>query len=272
MTPGGAAPGVPRRRCRRWPACRSRCSRTPRSPASSASPRRPPRCAASPTTTRPSGSGIFIMFALGYIVLVEAVSSFAATGSSAAGGRPMSRQRPLRRPRPADHRPAPDLHRRRRSSRWSASLACVVWRLYDEGQFEYDKWEPFVTPELHRGAPRRRPARHPARWPSPPIIGAVVFGFVFGVGKLSDHGWMRWPCWAGRGVLPRGPGAAADGLHLLRARHRRRTPAASYWARRHRAHPLQRRGAGRGVPRRHQRRARAARRRRRTPSACARPR
>ena len=27
------------------------------------------------------------------------------------------------------------------------------------------------------------------------IIGAVVFGLVFGIGKLSDHGFVRWPCW-----------------------------------------------------------------------------
>ena len=28
------------------------------------------------------------------------------------------------------------------------------------------------------------------------IIGAVVIGVVFGIGKLSDHGFVRWPCWA----------------------------------------------------------------------------
>ncbi len=27
------------------------------------------------------------------------------------------------------------------------------------------------------------------------ILGAVVFGLVFGVGKLSDHSFVRWPCW-----------------------------------------------------------------------------
>ena len=27
------------------------------------------------------------------------------------------------------------------------------------------------------------------------IIGAVVFGLVFGVGKLSDHRLLRWPSW-----------------------------------------------------------------------------
>ena len=28
------------------------------------------------------------------------------------------------------------------------------------------------------------------------ILLAVVFGLIFGVGKLSDHAWIRWPCWA----------------------------------------------------------------------------
>jgi len=26
------------------------------------------------------------------------------------------------------------------------------------------------------------------------IIGAIVFGVLFGIGKLSDHQWVRWPC------------------------------------------------------------------------------
>ena len=28
------------------------------------------------------------------------------------------------------------------------------------------------------------------------VVLAVVFGLVFGIGKLSDHAWIRWPCWA----------------------------------------------------------------------------
>jgi glutamate transport system permease protein len=28
------------------------------------------------------------------------------------------------------------------------------------------------------------------------ILLAVVFGLIFGVGKLSEHAWIRWPCWA----------------------------------------------------------------------------
>ena len=28
------------------------------------------------------------------------------------------------------------------------------------------------------------------------VVFAVVFGVVLGVGKLSEHAWVRWPCWA----------------------------------------------------------------------------
>ena len=76
-----------------------------------------------------------------------------------------------------------------------AALAFVVWRLYDAGQFEYDKWEPFLTPRyieaiLVDGLIVTLQMAFTA------IIGAVVFGLVFGIGKLSDHGFVRWPCWA----------------------------------------------------------------------------
>ena len=27
------------------------------------------------------------------------------------------------------------------------------------------------------------------------VVFSVVFGVVFGLGKLSDHQWLRWPCW-----------------------------------------------------------------------------
>jgi glutamate transport system permease protein len=75
-----------------------------------------------------------------------------------------------------------------------AALALVVWKLYDAGQFEYDKWEPFLTPRyieaiLVDGLLITLQMAFVA------IIGAVVFGLVFGVGKLSDHATVRWPSW-----------------------------------------------------------------------------
>ena len=76
-----------------------------------------------------------------------------------------------------------------------ALLGFAVKRLYDEGQFAYDLWEPFVTPEYIRvilvdGLLETLKMAFTA------ILGAVVFGAFFGIGKLSDHAWVRWPCWA----------------------------------------------------------------------------
>jgi glutamate transport system permease protein len=73
-------------------------------------------------------------------------------------------------------------------------LALVVVRLYQEGQFAYDLWEPFLTPAYIRvilvdGLLKT------IQMALTSIIGAVVFGLVFGVGKLSDHRWVRVPCW-----------------------------------------------------------------------------
>jgi glutamate transport system permease protein len=74
-------------------------------------------------------------------------------------------------------------------------LAFIVWRLYETGQLEYANWEPFLTPSyiealLIDGLLVTLQMAFSA------ILLAVVFGVVFGVGKLSDHAWIRWPCWA----------------------------------------------------------------------------
>jgi glutamate transport system permease protein len=75
-----------------------------------------------------------------------------------------------------------------------AGVAFVLWRLYATGQLEYDKWEPFLTPRyieaiLVDGLLVTLQMAFSA------VILAVVFGVLFGVGKLSDHAWVRWPCW-----------------------------------------------------------------------------
>jgi glutamate transport system permease protein len=74
-------------------------------------------------------------------------------------------------------------------------LAYIVWRLYENGQLEYALWEPFVTPAyiealLVDGLLVTLQMAFSA------VLLAVVFGLIFGVGKLSDHAWIRWPCWA----------------------------------------------------------------------------
>jgi glutamate transport system permease protein len=74
-------------------------------------------------------------------------------------------------------------------------LSWVGWRLYEAGEFEYDKWEVFITPSyiealLVDGLLKTIQMAFLA------ILGAVVLGFMLGVGKLSERAWVRWPSWA----------------------------------------------------------------------------
>jgi glutamate transport system permease protein len=74
-------------------------------------------------------------------------------------------------------------------------IAFIVWKLSESGQLEYALWEPFVTPAyvealLVDGLLKTLQMAFSA------VLLAVIFGVVFGVGKLSDHAWVRWPCWA----------------------------------------------------------------------------
>ncbi len=75
-----------------------------------------------------------------------------------------------------------------------AIVGFVLWRLYDSGQFEGAKWEPFVTPAYIR-ALLLDGLLTTIQMAVSAVALAVVFGLVFGVGKLSEHAWVRWPCW-----------------------------------------------------------------------------
>lgn len=75
-----------------------------------------------------------------------------------------------------------------------ALLAFAAYRLQVTGQFEYDKWEPFFTPKYVR-AILVDGLLTTLQMAFFAIIAAVTFGLVFGVGKLSEHAWLRWPCW-----------------------------------------------------------------------------
>ncbi len=73
-------------------------------------------------------------------------------------------------------------------------LAFVVKRFYDAGTFEGEKWEVFVTPEyveviLVDGL------LNTLKMAALAILGATVLGFLLGVGKLSEHAFVRWPAW-----------------------------------------------------------------------------
>ena len=76
-----------------------------------------------------------------------------------------------------------------------AVLAWVFVKLSDAGQLEADKWEVFTTPDYVRVL-LVDGLLETLKMAVSAIIGAVVMGFLLGVGKLSDHGFVRWPCWA----------------------------------------------------------------------------
>lgn len=76
----------------------------------------------------------------------------------------------------------------------AAVVALVVWKLYETDQLAYDKWEVFLTPDyieviLVDGLLKT------LQMAIFSIVLAIFFGLVFGVGKISDHRWLRWPCW-----------------------------------------------------------------------------
>lgn len=74
-----------------------------------------------------------------------------------------------------------------------ALVALAIWKLYTEDLFTAQNWEPFVTPVyinvLLEGLLWTVISALLA------IAGAVVFGVIFGVAKLSDHRIVRWPAW-----------------------------------------------------------------------------
>lgn len=76
-----------------------------------------------------------------------------------------------------------------------AAVAWVVLRLQRDGQFEYDLWEPFLTPDYIRAIVVDGISKT-VQMAFGAVIGAVLMGLVLGLGKLSDHAVIRWPAWA----------------------------------------------------------------------------
>ena len=77
----------------------------------------------------------------------------------------------------------------------AAAIAFTVYKLDQSGQFAAEKWEVFTTPDyiefiLVDGL------LETLKMAACGIIGAVVLGLVLGIGKLSDHRFVRLPCWA----------------------------------------------------------------------------
>lgn len=77
----------------------------------------------------------------------------------------------------------------------TAVLGYAGVRLQQNGQFEYQKWEPFVSP-FYVEALLVDGVLETLKMAFSAILLAVGFGVVFGVGKLSEHRWLRWPSWA----------------------------------------------------------------------------
>ncbi|MEI2712117.1 MAG: amino acid ABC transporter permease [Nocardioides sp.] len=75
-----------------------------------------------------------------------------------------------------------------------AALAFALWRLQATGQLAYEKWEPFVTPRYIRAILVDGLVKT-LEMAAVAVVLAVVFGLIFGVGKLSDHRPVRWFCW-----------------------------------------------------------------------------
>lgn len=72
-------------------------------------------------------------------------------------------------------------------------LGLIVWKLWVEDQFTSEKWEVFYTPRFIGLLAR---ATLDTVWIAAlSIAGALVFGVVFGVAKLSDHAAIRWVAW-----------------------------------------------------------------------------
>jgi glutamate transport system permease protein len=74
-----------------------------------------------------------------------------------------------------------------------ALTAVVAWKLYVEGQFEADKWEPFVTPSIIAVILDGLWAT--VRAAVFAVVLSVAVGLLLGVGKLSHHAVVRWPAW-----------------------------------------------------------------------------
>jgi glutamate transport system permease protein len=73
-----------------------------------------------------------------------------------------------------------------------AVLGWAMWRLYQNNQFESEKWEPFVTPAIMRDLFEGLLVT--LQIAAVAIVFAIVFGMVFAVGRLSEHRIISWPC------------------------------------------------------------------------------
>ena len=75
-----------------------------------------------------------------------------------------------------------------------AVAAVVAWRLQVNDQFTEKKWVVFSDPDFIQ-AILVDGVLATLKMAFTAVVGAVVFGFVLGVGKMSVHRWVRLPSW-----------------------------------------------------------------------------
>ncbi len=106
----------------------------------------------------------------------------------------------------------------------------VLWVVYSKldakGQLDAAKWEPFLTANLWKtyilpGVQGTLAAAAVS------IVLALVLGFVLGVGRLSGHRAIRWPCAVFVEFFRAVPGPGDDALRLRFVRPLRRLPRTS---------------------------------------------
>ena len=211
--------------------------------------------------------GIFLAFAIGYIILVEVDLAVVLPRRAKGEGGPMSASVLFDAPGPrtvARHRIYTRRQPRRAGGGWSPSSSGRCTTRVSSSTRCGSRSSPPSTSSTSSSTASSRPSRWPffvdhLRGRLRPRLRRrqAVATAVGAVARL-----------AGRGVLPRRAGAAADGLLLLPAGHRQRS-AELVLVRGHRPDALQRRRSWRRSSAPASTPCRAARPRRRTPSACA---
>ena len=214
--------------------------------------------------------GIFLAFALIFVVLVEVALVPRPPARAPLEDRPMSASVLFDAPVPgplaatASTRSPPAPCWRSWSPSWSGASRTRASSPTPSGSRSITPSYVEVLLDGARSTPCDGLQRDPAR--------RVVFGLVFGIGKLSDARVAALAELGRRGVLPRRAGAAADDLHLLPVRRghpRRLRRLLERRGRRWRSTtaPCSPRSSGPASTR-----CPTVRPRRPTPSACARPR
>ena len=138
--------------------------------------------------------GIFLAFAIGYIVIVEIVSFASIAVERKVEGGPMSASVLFDAPGPEDRRPAPRLLDRQHRGPGRLRRPSRCGRCTTAGSS--------TTRCGSRSSPRSTSRfilvdglLQTLQMAFFSIVFAVVIGLLLGIGKLSDHRWVRWPAW-----------------------------------------------------------------------------